>query len=390
MATKQISIGIIGTGWMGSVHCRAYREVRERFPESGISANLVACADNLPGRAAAEAQRLGIPRSTEDWRELLDDPSIDAVSIATRNDSHAEIAIAAAEAGKHIFCEKPVGRTPRETAAIAAAARSSGVVTFVGFCYRWVPLVSYAAQLSASGRLGRILHYRGTFFAAYGAPPQAFRTWRYVSDQSGYGVLGDLMTHVVDMATLLAGPIREVSSHQSLIYPQRPAPKPGVDHYELGSESDPKLPVSNEDSVFTQARFESGATATLEASRVSQTPANEFGFTIYGTEGVAAWQFSLLNKLQLYIAGEEPERIGYNTIFAGRHHPNHARFSSDLGGGIDYEALQVIGAYKFLSAIESGQSQAPDFESTQKVSEVNAAMVRSWESQRWEHVAAIT
>ncbi len=390
MATKQISIGIIGTGWMGSVHCRAYREVHERFPETGISANLVACADNLPGRAESEARRLGIPRWTEDWRELLDDPSIDAVSIATRNDSHVEIAIAAAEAGKHIFCEKPVGRTPAETAAIAAAARRSGVVTFVGFCYRWVPLVSYAAQLAASGRLGRILHYRGTFFAAYGAPPQAFRTWRYVFDQSGYGVLGDLMTHVVDMATVLAGPISQVSSRKQLVYPERPVPQPGADHYALGSESGPRLPVDNEDSVVTQARFESGATATLEASRVLPTPANEFGFTIYGTEGVASWQFALLNKLQLYIAGEEPERIGFTTVFAGRHHPNHARFSSDLGGGIDYEALQVIGAHRFLSAVAAGKSQAPDFESTLKVSEVNAAMTRSWESERWEPVSALS
>ena len=390
MATRQISIGIIGTGWMGSVHCRAYREVAERFPESGLAANLVACADNLPGRAEAQAQRLGIERSTDDWRELLADPSIDAVSIATRNDSHAEIAIAAAEAGKHIFCEKPVGRTPAETAAIAAAARRSGVITFVGFCYRWVPLVGYAAQLAASGRLGRILHYRGTFFAAYGAPPLAFRTWRYVFDESGYGVLGDLMTHAVDMATLLAGPISEVNSQQQLVYPQRPQPSPGVDHYSLGSESDPKLPVNNEDSVVTQARFESGATATLEASRVLQLPSNEFGFTIYGTEGIASWQFNQLNRLQLYLSGDEPERIGYTTVFASRHHPNHARFASDLGAGIDYEALQVIGAYQFLSAIAAGESQAPDFESTLKVSEVNAAMARSWDSRRWESVAAIT
>ena len=389
MASRQISIGIIGTGWMGSVHCRAYREVSERFPESGLAANLVACADNLPGRAAAEAQRLGIPRATEDWRELLDDPSIDAVSIATRNDSHVEIAIAAAESGKHIFCEKPVGRTPAETAAIAAAARSSGVVTFVGFCYRWVPLVAYAAQLARSGRLGRILHYRGTFFAAYGATPLAFRTWRYVFDESGYGVLGDLMTHVVDMATLLAGPIVEVSSQQQTVYPERPAPIPGADHYAIGSDADPRLPVSNEDSVITQARFESGATASLEASRILQTPANEFGFSIYGTEGVASWQFSLLNKLQLFIAGEEPERIGINTVFGGRFHPNHARFSADLGGGIDYEALQVIGAHRFLSAIAAGESQAPDFESTLKVSEVNAAMTRSWQSRRWEPVTAV-
>ncbi len=389
MATKRISIGIIGTGWMGSVHCRAYREVQVRFPESGIAADLVACADHLPGRAAAEAQRLGIARSTEDWRELLADPSIDAVSIATRNDSHAEIAIAAAEAGKHIFCEKPVGRTPEETAAIAAAARRSGVVTFVGFCYRWVPLVRYAAKLAASGRLGRILHYRGVFIAAYGAPAEAFRTWRYVSEQSGYGVLGDLMTHVVDMATVLAGPISEVSSHKRLTYPERPAPRPGADHYALGSESDPRLPVDNEDSVFTQARFESGATATFEASRVLQTPANEFGFVMYGTEGVASWQFNLLNKLQLYIAGEEPERIGFTTVFAGMHHPDHARFSSDSGGGIDYQALQVIGAHQFLKAIAAGKSEAPDFESTLGVARVNAAMVRSWESRHWEPVVSV-
>ena len=390
MATRKISIGIIGTGWMGSVHCRAYREVAERFPESGLAADLVACADHLPGRAASEAQRLGIGRSTEDWRELLDDPTIDAVSIATRNDSHYEIAIAAAAAGKHVFCEKPVGRTPQETAAIAAAARRAGIVTFVGFCYRWVPLVRYAAQLATSGRLGKILHYRGQFFAAYGASPLAQRTWRFEFDQSGYGVLGDLMTHVVDMATLLAGPISAVSSQRQLVYPQRPAPIPGADHYALGSDTDPRLPVDNEDTVSTQVRFESGATATLEASRVLQLPANEFGFTIYGTQGQAQWQFNLLNKLQLFMTGEDPQRIGSTTIFANQDHPDHGRFSKDSGGGLDYAALQVMGAHEFLEAIAAGKSQAPDFETALRVAEVSAAMTRSWDSHQWEQVTAIT
>ncbi len=388
MDKKKFAIGIIGAGWMGSVHCRAYREVGERFPESGISAAVVSCADSLPGRAAEQARRLGIAESTEDWRELLADPAIDAVSIATRNDSHRQIAIAAAEAGKHVFCEKPVGRTPADTAAIAAAARRSGVVTFVGFCYRWVPMVAHAAQLAASGDLGRILHFRGQFMAAYASSPLGLRTWRFDSQQSGFGVLGDLMSHVVDMAIMVGGPISEVSSRSQIIYRERPAPAPGADHYMQGRADDPKLPVTNDDTVIAQAVFESGATATLEASRILRIPTNEFGFTIYGSAGLASWQFRRLNELELYTPSVDPQRAGSTNIYATSNHPNHGRFATGSGGSIDYDALQIIGAHNFLAAIAAGKSQAPDFESTLRVSQVNAAMARSWDSRAWEKVTA--
>ncbi len=388
MDKKPYAIGIIGAGWMGSMHCRAYREVAERFPESGVAATVVACADSLPGRAAEQAQRLGIAESTEDWRELLSDPAIDAVSIATRNDSHREIAIAAAEAGKHVFCEKPVGRTADDTAAIAAAARRNGVVTFVGFCYRWVPMIAYVSQLAASGDLGRIVHFRGQFMSNYGSSPLGLRTWRFDSQQSGFGVLGDLMSHVVDIALMLGGPISEVSSRSKITYRERPAPAPGADHFMLGKADDPKLPVTNDDTVIAQAVFESGATATLEASRILRIPTNEFGFTIYGSAGVASWQFRRLNELELYIPRVDPQRAGSTTIYATSKHPNHGRFAIGSGGSIDYDALQIIGAHNFLVAIAGGKSQAPDFESTLRVAQVNAAMARSWDSRAWEKVTA--
>ncbi len=387
MNAKRIAIGIIGTGWMGSVHCRAYREVSERFPDSGLTAELVACADSLPGRAAEQAQRLGIKRSTEDWRELLADPEIDAVSIATRNDSHYEIAIAALEAGKHVFCEKPVGRTPDETAAIAAAAATAGVVTFVGFCYRWVPVVQYCADLVASGELGEILHFIGRFSAPYGASPNGLRTWRFDYAQSGYGALGDLMTHIVDLSMMLCGPITEVTSQSRTVYHQRPAPWPGADHYMQGSSDDPQLPVTNDDAVVSQATFQSGATAVLEASRINNVATNDFGFEIFGSRGTAAWQFRRQNELSLFLDSGDPKKAGIIDIHGSRHHANHARFASDSGAGLNYDALQVIGAHHFLSAIARGHSSPPDFASTARVAQVTAAMAKSWDSRRWESVA---
>ncbi|MEO0564210.1 MAG: Gfo/Idh/MocA family oxidoreductase, partial [Chloroflexota bacterium] len=142
--TKTVGIGVIGMGWMGQVHARGYMNAAMRFPDLGVTPRLVICSDNVEARAEAAKTSLGFDQATTDWRAVIDHPDVDLISITTPNSLHLEIATAAAAAGKHIMCEKPVGRVPAETAKIAAAAESAGVLTFVGFNYRWVPLVQHA------------------------------------------------------------------------------------------------------------------------------------------------------------------------------------------------------------------------------------------------------
>src|SRR5438876_5619316 len=214
--TRTIGIGVIGMGWMGEVHSRSYRAIPDRFHESGIFPRLVVCADPVEARAQAAQQRFGFERYTTDWSEVIADPAIEVVNVAAPNGMHLEINRAAARAGKHILCEKPVGKDPYETLQSAAAAREAGVLTFVGYNYRWAPLVQYARQLIGEGKLGRLTHYHGRFLNGYAADPNGFLSWRF-EQAHGLGTLGALMSHVLAMALMPAVPIRRLIRHQGLL-----------------------------------------------------------------------------------------------------------------------------------------------------------------------------
>ena len=160
-----LGIGVIGMGWMGTVHSRSYRMANDRFHDSGVRARLVICADDVAHRATEAQEQLGFTESTTDWRRVIDHPEVQIVIIAAPNFLHLEMVQAAAAAGKHIFCEKPVGRSPEETAEIERLAREAGVMSFVGFNYRWAPMVQHCKNLIEGGRLGNLTHYRGRFFS---------------------------------------------------------------------------------------------------------------------------------------------------------------------------------------------------------------------------------
>ena len=245
---RVVGIGVVGMGWMGEAHSRSYRLVSDRFVERGISARLVACADADEGRAVAARARFGFERATSDWRDVVNDPAVEAISITAPNDTHLAVIRAALERGKHVLCEKPVGRNPDETLEAARLARGSGQVTFVGYNYRWAPVVQHAANLIAAGGLGPLTHYRGRFLNGYASDPDGVLSWRFLAEQ-GYGTLSDLLSHAIDMAHLLAGPIDEVVGSRETFIATRPLPRPGSSHYDTASADDPRGDVTNEDYV---------------------------------------------------------------------------------------------------------------------------------------------
>jgi predicted dehydrogenase len=204
--TRTIGIGVIGMGWMGMVHSRSYSQIPDRFPEINAKPRLVICADEVESRLLEAQTRFGFERCTTDWRAVIDDLEVEVVNLAAPNHLHLEIATAAAKAGKHIFCEKPVGRNPQETSEIEQAARRAQVLTFVGYNYRWAPLVQHAKGLLKEGRLGDLTHFRGRFLAGYGSNPQGVLSWRFKRELAGLGTLGDLMSHVIDMLSLRMAP----------------------------------------------------------------------------------------------------------------------------------------------------------------------------------------
>ncbi len=387
---KTLGIGIIGMGWMGQVHARSYLMARQRFPEDDFAAHLVICSDAVTARAESARELLGFERASARWQDVIADPEVQIVNIATPNRLHVEIARAAADAGKHIFCEKPVGRSPSETADIAASARRAGVLSFVGFNYRWAPLVQRAKQLIDSGALGELTHYRGRFFSMYGSDPLGLLSWRFEREHSGYGALGDIMAHVTDMALFLGGGITSVTSQAHTFISERPLPIPGAGtHYSRGAPGDPKGAVSNEDYVGALVQFGNGARGSLEASRTIFGPKNQMAFELNGTKGALSWDFERMNELQLYLPGEDWGHDGFTRLVAGDRHPFHGNFNPGEGSGLGYEDMKVIEARHFLKAVAAGAPAAPDFTDAVKVAEVHAAMIRSWSSGGWEAVTSL-
>jgi len=385
--TRTIGIGVIGMGWMGEVHSRSYRAIPDRFHESGISPRLVVCADPVEARAQAAQKRFGFERYTTDWRAVIADPTVEAVSVAAPNGMHLEINRAAAQAGKHILCEKPVGRDPQETIQSAAAAREAGVLTFVGYNYRWAPLVQYAHQLIAEGKLGQVTHYHGRFLNGYAGDPNGFLSWRFEQEQ-GLGTLGDLLSHVIDLAHMLAGPITRVTSDKEIFLRRRPIPQAGSGtHYDAGSSDGPMGDVTNEDYASALVHFESGTHGMLEACRVINGAKCDMSFEIHGTKGAIKWNMERMNELRLQWRNDaNPAEDGYTTLLSGPAHPYHRHFNPAWGLNLGYDDLKVIEAYNFLHSIVTGQQGEPGFAEAQAVANVQQAMIRSWESERWETV----
>jgi predicted dehydrogenase len=299
------------------------------------------------------------------------------------------MAKASAKAGKHIFCEKPVGRSPEETAAIEQAAREAGVLTFVGYNYRWAPLVQYARKLIQEGRLGKLTHYRGRFFAGYATNPQGVLSWRFQQELGGLGASGDLLSHVIDMAHMIAGPIQRVVGNAETFITERPLPIPGVGtHFSLGGDG-PKGKVTNEDYAGALVRFTNGAQGTLEACRVIKGPQCQMAFEVHGTNGALSWDFERMNELQLSFAGEDNASGGYVRVLSSPEHPFHLRFNPGPGIGLSYEDLKTIEAFQFLTSIAEGKQGEPGFADSLEVAKVQAALQRSWQSGSWQEVRAI-
>jgi predicted dehydrogenase len=381
----RVGIGVVGFGWMGQAHSRSYLRIPTLFPERAGEPDLVACSDTVPARREEAMRAFGFRDAVVDWRTVCDHPGVDVVVITAPNMLHVEIVEAACAAGKHVFCEKPVGGTPEQTARAAAAARAAGVITGVGYNYRFAPLVRHAAELVESGRLGEITNYHGRFFSMYGSDPLGLLSWRFEQDGAGYGVSSDLLSHAVDLAHVLVGPIAQVVGMRATVVRDRPLPQPGAGHYGRGRAGDPTGPVTNEDYVGALAVFESGALGTFESSRTLVGPESQMAFDLYGTHGALSWNLERLNELRVYASGDGLD-LGYTTVFGGDRFPYHGNFVPGSANAIALEDLIAIEDYEFLNAVARGEPHEPGFDAALEYVAVQAALIRSWDSGAWEQV----
>jgi predicted dehydrogenase len=385
---QRIGIAVIGFGWLGQAHSRSMLRIPTLFPEREFDPELVICADTAAERIDDAVRSYGFRRGTADWRHVVEDPDVDVVVIAAPNMLHVELVEAAAAAGKHVFCEKPVGGTPEQTVRAEKAAREAGVITGVGYNYRWAPLVRHAARLIADGRLGEITNYRGRFFSMYGSDPLGVLSWRFLVDQAGHGVTTDLMSHSVDLAHMLLGPITRVVGTTATFIAERPLPGAGGTHYGRGAAGDPTGAVTNEDYAGMLCEFASGARGTFECSRAIVGPESQNAFEVYGTKGALAWNLEKLNELQVYLVEDELE-TGYRTVFGGDRFPYHGNFVPGSANGIGFEDLVVIEDYEFCRSVAEGRPHRPGFEEAVEWVSVQAALLRSVKSRRWEPVVSL-
>jgi predicted dehydrogenase len=384
--SERIGVGVIGFGWLGRAHSRSLARIPMLFRDRAYEPVLEICADPAPGAAEEAVSAFGFARGTADWRRVVDDPAVDAVWIAAPNMLHVELVEAAAQAGKHVFCEKPVGGTPQQTARAERAVRRAGVTGGVGFNYRWAPLVRYAAELIGAGELGALTNYRGRFFSMYGADPLGVLSWRFRLDEGGHGATSDLLSHAVDLAHYLAGPITRVVGTIHTFIAERPLG--GGSHYGRGRAEDPHGPVTNEDYAGMLCEFESGARGSFEASRSIVGPESQMAFDVHGTAGAAGWDLEALNELRLYRATDD-RGSGYTTVLGGERFPPHGTFVPGSANGIGYEDLVTIEDEAFCAAIAEQRPFAPGFDAALAWVSVQDALLRSAASGGWEDVVSL-
>jgi predicted dehydrogenase len=383
---QTVGIGVVGLGWMGRVHSVSYRRARDHYPDCPGSARLVVAADENPQRAQRTASRLGFEHFTTRWRDVVEHPEVDAISITLPNRFHHEVAVAAAGAGKHLWIEKPAGRVPSDTGDIASAVERAGVRTLVGFNYRQAPAVLHARRLIDSGALGILDHFRSQWLAAYAANPQGALTWRFRCDEAGLGVLGDLGAHAVDLAQFLLGPIVAVTARTDTIVAERPVPEDEGTHFALVEDGE-LAPVENEDVFWSIVRFERGATGSIEASRVAVGPRARYAFEVHGSAGALAWDFERMNELWVY-RREAPD-AGYARVVMGPEHSPFGRFQPGPGIPMGYDDLKVIEAATFLESVVDGVQREPGIHEALATARVLAALERSAASGVWEEVGSL-
>jgi predicted dehydrogenase len=380
---RKLGIGVVGLGWMGRVHTTSYRRLVEHFPGLGVEPRLVIASD-LAADRREHAERVGFEATTEDWRAVVEHPDVEAVSVTTPNVMHREVALAAIAAGKHVWVEKPVGRGLDDTLAVAEAAERAGVVSGVGFCYRFAPAVQHAKRLIEAGEIGDVNHYRGVFLADYANRPDAAASWRFFRADAGSGALGDLMAHIVDMTHHLVGPIERLSGRTATMIPRRPPLPVGSGTHFSRVETDELVDVDNEDWAAALVELDGGAVGSLEASRVIVGPHVAMRFEVHGTNGALAWELERMNELERFQLAENGEDEGYMRVVAGAQHPDFAAFQPGAGVPMGYDDLRVLEARTFVAAVARGEQDAPGLAEMVATARVLDAIERSAQSGTWE------
>ena len=388
---RDLGVGMVGYAFMGAAHSHAWRTAPEFF-DLPARPRLRALAGRNLEAAGQTAERFEWESVTPRWQDLLGRDDVDLIDVCTPGDTHAEIAIAALEAGKHVLCEKPLANTVEEAErmakAAAAAAESSGVRAMVGFTYRRAPAVAYARRLVAEGRIGTIRHVRAQYLQDWLSDADAPLTWRLDKNKAGSGALGDIGAHIVDMAQFVAGDeIVRVNGMLETFVDTRPVEGVASGIGGVGSADTERGPVTVDDAAAFLARFGSGAFGTFEATRYASGRRNALRLEINGTKGSLAFDFEDMNVLNFYDATQPDGEQGFRRISVTE--PSHPYLEAwwPPGHGLGYEHGFTHQVVDLVTDLAEGRQPRPSFDDGLRVQKVLAAVENSSAGGGWKEVS---
>jgi len=388
LMARTLRVGMIGYGFMGKAHSNAWRQVPHFFPlKARVEMHTICGRDRA--RVEADRSQLGWQFAVTDWREVVESPLIDIVDINTPNDSHAEIAIAAARAGKHVLCEKPLALNVKQAEAMLAAAQKAKVVHMVCHNYRRVPAIALARRMIGEGALGEIFHFRARYAQDWLIDPEYPLKWRLDKGASGSGAHGDINVHIIDLARYLVGEFKEVCGLMHTFIKERPQAGEGGKGQSQGAKALQKRgKVTVDDASLFIGRFVLGALANLEATRYAAGRKNHLEIEINGARGSLCFDLEDMNRLRFFDTANPPDRQGFRDILVTQPngaHPYIAQWWRD-GHLLGYEHTFVHTVADFVNACVEGKPVHPTFEDGLKNQQVLEAVELSAKKGQWMKV----
>ncbi|RCW42057.1 Gfo/Idh/MocA family protein [Paenibacillus prosopidis] len=386
---EKVRVGMVGYKFMGKAHSNAYRALPMFFPDSLKPEMKAICGRDPEGLEQARAQ-FGWESSETDWKQLVNRDDIDLIDINAPSDAHKAIALAAAAAGKHLFCEKPLALTLEDSREMLEAAEKAGVKHMVGFNYRFAPAVQLAKKLVEDGRIGKIYHFRSVFLQDWIIDPNFPLVWRLQKEIAGSGSHGDLGAHLIDMARFLVGEFNEVIGMSDTFIKERPIASAMTGLSAKGSEDAPRGEVTVDDATLFMTRFENGALGSFEATRFAAGHRCTNSFEINGSKGSIKFDFERMNELQVYFADDADDVQGFRRVLATD--PAHAYMDAwwPAGHTIGYEHTFTHEVHELMQAFAEDRQPVPNFVDGVKCQEVLEAVERSIAERRWVAISELS
>jgi predicted dehydrogenase len=387
MAAKSVRVGLVGQKFMGRAHSNAYIKVIKFFDVDPAPVMTAVCARDEQ-ELSAFAQRWGWQSYETDWKKLVARPDIDLVDVSVPGHMHRDVAVAAAQAGKHVFCEKPLAMNLAEAREMLAAVRQAGVVHMLCHNYRCCPAMTLARQMIAAGELGEIRHFRATYLQDWLIDPQFPMNWRLRKETAGSGALGDLGSHIVDLSQFLVGPIAEVVSTMKTFITERPGEGSSSGLSAKAGKGTEKVTV--DDAALFLARFSGGALGTFEATRLAPGRKNFNRVEVNGSRGTLVWNFEEMNTLEYYNCGDPSTQQGFRRILATDSvHPFISAWWPP-GHLLGYEHAFVHAVFELMRKIGGAKdSIMPDFRDGAQCIAVLDAVTKSAADRTWVEVPRI-